>query len=52
MSNDNLKPFGEALFSPIAPPVWNSLHASLQNLSTVSELKIQLKTSLFRQAFR
>ena len=35
----NLKSFGERFFSFVAPSVWNSLPASLQNLPTLPEFK-------------
>ena len=42
--------FGQHSFSFIAPSVWNSLPASLWNISTVSGFKTRHKTFLFRQA--
>ena len=47
----SLNSVGHHSFSFIAPTVWNSLPASLQNLPTLSDFKAQLKTFLFQQAF-
>ena len=52
----NLKSVGHCSFSFLAPTVWNSLPASLQNLPnfsvlSASDFKAQLKTFPFQQAF-
>ena len=47
----SLKSVGDHSFSFIAPTVWNSLPASLQNLPTLCDFKAQLKTLLHQQAF-
>ena len=43
----NLRSVGNRSFSFIAPSVWNSLPASLQNLPNFSDFKAQLKTFFF-----
>ena len=45
----NLRSAGERAFSFVAPVFWNSLPASLRQLSCLSQLKCQLKTRLFQQ---
>ena len=47
----NLKSFGQRSFSFMAPSFWNSLPATLKNIPTLSQFKLQLKTFLFAQAF-
>ena len=47
----NLKFVGDRSFSFIALAVWNSLPASLRNLSTLSDSKAQLKIFPFQEAF-
>ena len=47
----NLKSFGQYSFSFMAPSLWNSLPATLTNVPTLSQIKSQLKTFLFAQAF-
>ena len=43
----NLKTAGNHFFSFVAPSVWNSLPASLQNVSTLSLFKAHLKRTSF-----
>ncbi len=47
----NLKSVGNRGFRVQAPKVWNSLPASLRNISDFQTFKSNLKTHLFRQAF-
>ena len=47
----NLKSFGQRSFSFMAPSLWNSLPATLRNVPTLSQFKLQLKTFSFAQAF-
>ena len=46
-----LKSFGERSFSFVAPSVWNWLPACLQDQTTLSEFKTQLKTFLLNRPF-
>ena len=48
MSNCNLKSFGQHSFSFLAPPIWNSLPASLGNLPIQPEFNTQLTAFLLQ----
>ena len=47
-----LKSFGQRSFSFMAPSLWNSLPATLKNVSTISQFKSHVKIFLFAQAFQ
>ena len=48
----NLKGYGERSFSYAGPKLWNSLPLLIRKSASVSIFKIQVKTFLFKEAFR
>ena len=48
----NQEHYGKRAFSVAAPRLWNSLDVSVRNAPSLSSFKTQLKTHLFRKAYR
>ena len=48
----NLVTYGDRAFSSIAPKLWNKLPLDLKNITELDKFKTELKTYLFKKAFK
>ena len=48
----NLKSYGDRAFCAVAPTLWNKLPANMRHLKSLEPFKKELKTHLFKLAYK